>query len=143
MNGLGGKWTLYPAGSKSEQSTEYDSVVFFFASKKGQQTGVAMIEAQPGKWGHTHLIVALDTAGKVTNLAVMSYVEQHGRPIATRRFLNQFIGKTADNPIQVGKDVDAVSGATIISRAAAFAVKKVAVLYKTVYLLGTDRKDQP
>jgi Na+-translocating ferredoxin:NAD+ oxidoreductase RnfG subunit len=63
----------------------------------------------------------------------MSYVEQRGRPIATRRFLDQFIGKTGKSAITAGKDIDAVSGATISSRATAFAVKKVVVLYETVF----------
>ena len=100
--------------------------------KAGETTGVALVEVQPGKWGPVKYIVALDLTGKVTNLAVMSYVEQRGRPISTRRFLGQFIGKTGKSPITVGKDVDAVSGATISSRATAFAVKKVIALYETV-----------
>jgi len=70
----------------------------------------------------------------------MSYVEQRGRPISTRRFLSQFIGKTSKNPIQVGKDVDAVSGATISSRASAFAVKKVIALYEAAYLAGAKEE---
>jgi Na+-translocating ferredoxin:NAD+ oxidoreductase RnfG subunit len=108
--------------------------------KDGKKTGVALIEVQPGKWGPVKYIVALDLTGKVTNLAVMSYVEQRGRPIATRRFLGQFVGKTGKNAITIGKDIDAVSGATISSRATAFAVKKVVVLYDTFFLAGAEEK---
>jgi|WetSurMetagenome_2_1015567.scaffolds.fasta_scaffold137192_2 Na+-translocating ferredoxin:NAD+ oxidoreductase RnfG subunit len=136
---LGGKWTLYQAGAKTEESTENDSVTFYFAMKEGKKTGVALVEVQPGKWGPVKYIVALDLTGKVTNLAVMSYVEQRGRPIATRRFLGQFVGKTGKNAITIGKDIDAVSGATISSRATAFAVKKVVVLYDTFYLAGAEK----
>jgi Na+-translocating ferredoxin:NAD+ oxidoreductase RnfG subunit len=131
---LGGKWTLYDAGSKAGAVTNSDSVTFFHATKDGKKTGVAVVEVQPGKWGPVKYIVALDQTGKVTNLAVMSYVEQRGRPIATRRFLDQFIGKTGKSAITAGKDIDAVSGATISSRATAFAVKKVIALYEAVYL---------
>lgn len=130
---LGGKWTLYQAGGKTEESKENDTVTFYFGMKDGKKTGTALIEVQPGKWGPVKYIVALDLTGKVTNLAVMSYVEQRGRPIATRRFLDQFVGKTGKGSITVGKDIDAVSGATISSRATAFAVKKVVVLYETVF----------
>jgi Na+-translocating ferredoxin:NAD+ oxidoreductase RnfG subunit len=139
-NELGGKWTLYQAGGKADESKENDTATFYFATTDGKKTGAAMIEVQPGKWGPVKYIVAVDLAGKVTNLAVMSYVEQRGRPIATRRFLDQFVGKTAKSPITVGKDIDAVSGATISSRASAFAVKKVAVLYETVFLAGTEKE---
>ena len=139
---LGGKWTLYQSGSKSEESKENDSVTFFFGMKDGKKTGVALVEVQPGKWGPVKYMVALDLTGKVANLAVMSYVEQRGRPIATRRFLDQFLGKTAKSPITIGKDIDAVSGATISSRATAFAVKKVVVLYETFFLAGTEKKGE-
>jgi len=130
---LGGKWTLFKSLTKGEESKETDSVTFYFAMRDGKKTGVALIEVQPGLWGPQKYIVALDLTGKVTNLAVMSYLGERCRPIATRRFLDQFIGKTGKNPITVGKDVDAVSGATISSRATAFAVKKAVVLYETVF----------
>ncbi|MBN2464654.1 FMN-binding protein [candidate division WOR-3 bacterium] len=86
-------------------------------------------------------IVALDMTGKVTNLAVMSYVDQRCRSIATRRFLDQFIGKTGESPTTASKDVDAVSGATISSRATAFAVKKVIVLYETVFPPAEEKSE--
>ena len=137
---LGDKWTLYPAGSKSDEVKETDKATFYFGTKDGKKTGVAMVEVQPGKWGPVKYVIAMDLAGKVTNLAVMSYVEQRGRPISTKRFLGQFIGKTSKSPIQVGKDVDAVSGATISSRASAFAVKKVITLYDAAYLAGATEE---
>jgi Na+-translocating ferredoxin:NAD+ oxidoreductase RnfG subunit len=130
---LGGKWTLFKSLTKGEESKETDSLPFYFAMRDGKKTGVAFIEVQPGLWGPQKYIVALDLTGRVTNLAVMSYLGERCRPIATRRFLDQFIGKTGKSPITVGKDVDAVSGATISSRATAFAVKKVVVLYETVF----------
>jgi len=138
---LGGKWTLYQSGAK-EENKGVDSLTFFFATTDGKKTGVALIEVQPGKWGPVRYIVALDLTGKVTNLAVMSYIEQRGRPIATRRFLDQFIGKNGESAITVGKDIDAVSGATISSRATAFAVKKVVVLYETVFPPSTKKKGE-
>jgi Na+-translocating ferredoxin:NAD+ oxidoreductase RnfG subunit len=130
---LGGKWTLFKSLTKGEESKETDSLPFYFAMRDGKKTGVALIEVQPGLWGPQKYIVALDLTGRVTNLAVMSYLGERCRPIATRRFLDQFIGKTGKSPITIGKDVDAVSGATISSRATAFAVKKVVVLYETVF----------
>jgi Na+-translocating ferredoxin:NAD+ oxidoreductase RnfG subunit len=136
---LGDKWTLYPSGAKTEEMTENDNVKFYFGNKAGKKTGVAVIEVQPGKWGPVKYIVALDLTGKVTDVAVMSYVEQRGRPISTKRFLNQFIGKTKKSPVQIGKDVDAISGATISSRASAFAVKKVIALYDVVYAPAAEK----
>ncbi len=131
---LGGKWVLYQSGSKSKKVGEENNCTFYFAEKDGEKTGVALMETQPGKWGPVKYIIALDMTGKVKDLAVMLYVEKRGKPIARRRFLGQFIGKTSADPLMVKKDIDAISGATISSRASAFAVKKVIVIYETVYL---------
>ncbi len=131
---LGGKWVLYQAGSKSKKVGEENNCTFYFAEKDGEKTGIALMETQPGKWGPVKYIIALDMTGKVKDLAVMLYVEKRGKPIARRRFLGQFIGKTSADPLMVKKDIDAISGATISSRASAFAVKKVIVIYETVYL---------
>ena len=131
---LGGKWVLYQAGSKSKEVSEEVNCTFYFAEKDDEKIGVALMETQPGKWGPVKYIIALDMTGKVEDLAVMLYVEKRGKPIARRSFLGQFIGKTSADPLMTGKDVDAISGATISSRATAFAVKKVIAIYKTVYL---------
>lgn len=135
----GGKWTLYQAsGAAAAAGDEVPPVEFHFATTDGKRTGVALVEVQPGKWGPVTYIVALDMTGKVTNAAVMSYTEQRGRPISTKRFLGQFIGKTKASPVMVGRDIAAVSGATISSRATAFAVKKVLALYDVAFSALAD-----
>lgn len=131
---LGGKWVLYQSGSKSKNVEEQSNCTFYFAEKGGERVGVALMETQPGKWGPVKFIIALDMTGKVKNLAVMMYVEKRGKPIARRRFLGQFLGKTSADPIMTGKDIDAITGATISSRATAFAVKKVIAIFEVAYL---------
>lgn len=118
-------------GKKLRVNTDYD---FHFAMKDGQKVGVAVIEKQPGKWGPVEFIVALDAAtGKVANLAVMSYKERRGRPIARKNFLKQFLGLGSKARIKVKRDIRAISGATISSDCACFAVKKVIALYRVLY----------
>ncbi len=132
---LGGSLVHYQKGSKSEEIEEKVEYTFYFAVKNSQKTAVAVIEEQPGKWGPVKFIIALDTAtAKVENLAVMSYKEKRGRPIARRNFLKQFIGKGSEDSIKVRKDIRAISGATISSDAACFAVKKVIALYEELFL---------
>ncbi len=135
---LGGSLFHYQKGSKSEEiqeKQEKKEYSFYFGVKEGKKIGVAFVEVQPGKWGPVELIVALDPAeGKVKNLAVMSYTEKRGRPIARRNFLKQFVGKGSEDRILVRKDIRGISGATISSDCAAFAVRKVIVLYEEVFL---------
>jgi electron transport complex protein RnfG len=135
---LGNRWFLYPT-KELQQSPD---LTFHFAYAGGERTGVALMETQSGKHGPVKYVVALDMEGKVTNVAVMMMAEQRGKPISTRRFLSQFNGKTIEDPVFVGKDIDAVSGATISSRASAFAVKKVIVLYATVFLSDKEQESR-
>jgi Na+-translocating ferredoxin:NAD+ oxidoreductase RnfG subunit len=68
--------------------------------------------------------VAITSGGVVQDVRVMIYREPHGAEIEDKRFHKQFVGKALRDPITLGKDVDAISGATISSRSEAFAVKK-------------------
>jgi thiamine biosynthesis lipoprotein len=130
---LDGKLVYYQKGSKSKDVQEKTEITLYFGMKDGEKIGVAMIEEQPGKWGPVEYIIAMDNgSGKVKNMAVMSYKEKRGRPIARRNFLKQFFGKGSDDPLKVRKDIRAISGATISSDATCFAVKKVIAIYETV-----------
>ncbi len=124
----------YRRGSKSKEVEVGTNIEFYFASKNGEKTGVAIINEEPGKWGPVEFIIALDLQGVVTRVEVMSYKERRGRPIARRSFMKQFEGKTGEDPLKVRKDIRGISGATISSRCACFAVKKAIVLYEELYL---------
>jgi Na+-translocating ferredoxin:NAD+ oxidoreductase RnfG subunit len=68
--------------------------------------------------------------GAIRDLEVVVYREPHGEEISDRRFRKQFVGKRAEDPIALGKDIDAISGATISSRSATFAARKALDLAK-------------
>ena len=133
-NRLGGSMVYEQQGSESAKVAEKHTVDFHFGLKDGQKRGVAIIDVEPGKWGPVEFITAMDLKGTIKSVKVMSYQEQRGRPIARSSFLNQYRGKTSSSPMTVGKDIIGVSGATISSRSATFAVKKAIVLYEEVYL---------
>jgi Na+-translocating ferredoxin:NAD+ oxidoreductase RnfG subunit len=140
---LGGQLVHYQEGSKSEKMEETLEYHFYYSIVNGEKTGVAIIESQPGKWGPVEFCIALDPkTAKVKNLAVMSYEEKRGRPIARANFLNQFIGKSSQDPLQVRKDIRAISGATISSDCTCFAVRKAMVVYEELFLNGNVRERQ-
>jgi len=110
-------------------------LVFYFGMKGGKKTGVAMLDTQPGKWGIVGYAIGLDLAtGKIANMAVTTLSEKRGRPIVLKSFLKQFFGKGIADAFVVGKDVNAVSGATVSSKASAFAARKASVVYSSLYL---------
>lgn len=130
---LGGRLVYYQEGSESEIVLAARDIKFYFAEKNGEKIGVAFIDVEPGKWGPVEFIIALDLSAVVQKVRVMSYVEKRGRPIARSSYMRQYQDKTLKNPLEVGEDISAISGATISSRAATFAVKKALVLYETFY----------
>jgi Na+-translocating ferredoxin:NAD+ oxidoreductase RnfG subunit len=131
---LGGKLIDYQEGSESVAVEASKTVTFYFGAKDGKKSIVALIDVEPGKWGPVEFIIALDPDGIVKKVAVMSYQEKRGRPIARESFLRQYEGKSSKSTLEVGKDIIGVSGATISSRAATFAVKKAIALLEEFYL---------
>ena len=131
---LDGNLVFYQKGSKSKEVEAKTNFDFYFALKDGKKTGVAIIDDEPGKWGPVEFIVALDLQGAVTKVEVISYEEKRGQPIARHSFMGQFQGKTSKSPLKLYKDINGVSGATISSNCAIFAVKKAIILYETLYL---------
>jgi len=131
---LDGSLVYFQKGSKSKEVEAQTSVEFHFALKDGQKIGVAIFDEEPGKWGPVDFIIGLDLQGAVTRVEVLSYEEKRGQPIARRSYLSQYDGKTGESKLTVGKDITGVSGATISSRCATFAVKKAIVLYEELYL---------
>ena len=140
---LGGMMVFYQPGSESEKVYERNEYIFYFGMKGDKKTGVAVIEKQPGKWGPVEYIIALDAkTAKVTDLAVMSYTERRGRPIARRNFLKQFVGKHNKDPIKVLKDIRGITGATISCVATCFAVKKISTMYEVLYLTENKKSKE-
>jgi|YelNatPaOPRAMG01_1025707.scaffolds.fasta_scaffold00897_12 electron transport complex protein RnfG len=72
-----------------------------------------------------HLFVGIDNFGKITKIKVISQQETPGlgAEVSKDSFLNQFIGKDSPN-IELKKDIEPVTGATISSRAILRAVKE-------------------
>lgn len=130
---LGGTFNFVPKGSsvKIEEKTKVD---FMFGIKNGSKTGVAILDEELGKWGPMQFIIFMNTKGVVTSVEVLSHVEKKGQPIARRSFLSRFEGKSGKDKLQIDKDINGVSGATISASAAVFAVKKAIIIYEETYL---------
>lgn len=131
---LDGSLVYFQKGSKSKDVECQNCIDFHFALKDGKKIGVAIFDEEPGKWGPLNFVIALDLNGAVTRVEVLSYEEKRGQLIARRSYMSQYDGKTSNSALTVGKDITGVSGATISSRRAAFAVKKAIVLYEELYL---------
>ncbi len=108
---------------------------FYEAVMNDRIVAVAGRSVQGGHHAPIHFAVYLDHEGKVARVQVIEQHEVRGASVAEERFLSQYVGKAAHDPIRVGADVDAVTGATISSEAVTRGVRKAVVLWDHFYRL--------
>ncbi len=88
------------------------------------RVGYAIRDAEIGLHENIDYGVRFDPKGAVSRVEIMVYREAYGDEVRGERFRNQFVGKTANDPITAGKDIDIVSGASYSSKALALGVKR-------------------
>lgn len=74
--------------------------------------------------------VLLDRRGRIKLATVTSYPGTRGRKVRSPRFTTQFTGKGPSDPITLGQDIDAMSGATISSRVMTEGIREIVTLIK-------------
>jgi len=91
--------------------------------------GWFIVDEVVGKHEMITYAVALSPSGAVTGIEILDYVESYGYEVAEAQWRNQFIGKTAADPIKLNKDIQNIGGATLSCKHLTDGVKRVAVLY--------------
>ena len=97
------------------------------AGLKGQEKiGVAISVAPRGYAGQLEMLVGVNQDGKIEGLKVFRQKETPGlgSKVTKNSFLNQFIGKSLKDKLEPKQDIDAITGATITSRAACKGVRE-------------------
>jgi Na+-translocating ferredoxin:NAD+ oxidoreductase RnfG subunit len=88
-----------------------------------------LVESQVvGRSGPFGIAVLLNERHVVKRATVVSYPWSHGREVGRRSFTGQFDGKGPEDAIEIGKDIDAVTGATISCTAMTGGVRKAVEL---------------
>jgi len=75
--------------------------------------GRVIVDSVVGKFEQIDYAVALDASGKVLAVEILTYREGHGGEVRMPAWRNQFVGKTAADPLHVGSDIANISGATL------------------------------
>jgi len=86
-----------------------------------------------GKERPITFLIGIGPSGDVVGLEVLIYRESRGSEVRFERFTNQFKDKTTADPLRLGRDILPISGATLSSRAASYAVRKALALFEVVY----------
>lgn len=86
--------------------------------------GFAQVRNVVGKDQPITFLVAIDPADRLKDVDILVYREPYGGEVAYDAWRKQFRGKTAAAPLQVGKDVRSISGATISVNAVTAGVRQ-------------------
>jgi H+/Na+-translocating ferredoxin:NAD+ oxidoreductase subunit G len=113
-----------------DKAQEVDGVEKVFKSDKGY---IFKINTK-GYGGPLVLAVGVDLSGKVAGVAVVASKETVGvgSKVLEDDNLKRWVGKTAKDKLVVGEDIQAVTGATITSKAVNGQVKKALQAYRLI-----------
>jgi electron transport complex protein RnfG len=106
---------------------------------QGDILGYAFVGEANGYGGVIRILVGVDEAtDQVLNVKVLSHSETPGLGdrIEGENFRSRFVGKTVEDPIAIGQDIDNLSGATVSARAATDAIRQGFIDTSAVYRGG-------
>ena len=86
-----------------------------------------------GKAAYFDFIIVFDNELNVLKINMITYREDHGGEIGSKRWLKQFIGKSKTSNVTYEDDIAAISGATISAKSLINEVNKV---LKTINILN-------
>ena len=106
---------------------------FKIAKAGGKIIGYALIDNEIGKTEPITFLTAITPQGTVKEVEILIYREAYGGAVHAKGFLNQYQGKTVQDPLQLGKDIQNITGATLSSRAVTRGVKRAIALWELFY----------
>jgi len=126
-----------------DRETEVEKDIYFYPGKNktGELVGVAIqTVSKTGYGGDIALMIGANMKGEIQGLYILNYAETPGlgSKIDEEWFKKQFVGKSASkDKLSVkkdGGDIDSITGATISSRAVAYAVEEGLEVFKEKYI---------
>ena len=91
--------------------------------------GSVVVDNVVGKFELITYAVGIDARGAVAGIEVLSYRESHGGEIRLPAWRQQFVGKTAGQPLRVGDDIAGLSGATLSCTHVTDGVRRIVALW--------------
>lgn len=96
-----------------------------FARAGTRTVGWGVVDNVMGKEQPITYLLIVDRNLQVRGLEILAYRETRGAEIQRQAWRQQFVGKTGQSDLKVGKDIDAISGATISTNAVSEGAKRL------------------
>ena len=94
--------------------------------------GWLIVDEVVGKHEFITFAVALDASGALKSVEILDYRESYGGQVRDSRWRAQFVGKRAGAPLQLGKEIKNISGATLSSKHVTDGVRRLLATYAIV-----------
>jgi len=96
----------------------------FRVTHGGMLLGFATVRNVMGKDQLITLLVAIDPGDRLKDVDILVYREPYGGEVAYEAWRRQFRGKTVADSLRVGREIRAISGATISVHAVTLGVRR-------------------
>ncbi|MBL7903822.1 MAG: FMN-binding protein [Bacteroidales bacterium] len=80
---------------------------------RAEGCSVAVISASEPRTEFFDYFILYDSDARILSVRVYNYEATHGQEITAKGWLKQFVGFSGEKELNVGKDIDAIAGATI------------------------------
>ncbi len=90
----------------------------------------AFVDNVFGRFQPITFLLVISKEGKILYFEILKYRSDHGGNVKEIWWRNQFIGKNVDSDFTVGKEIQAVSGATISVNSLTRGIKKLLLINK-------------
>lgn len=104
-------------------------------AKQGDKAlGYFVTDAVIGKFELINYAVALNPAGEISGVEILTYRESHGYEVRNKPWRAQFLGKSAKSALRVGDDINNISGATLSCTHLTDGIRRIAVMAQLALL---------
>lgn len=94
--------------------------------------GWLIVDQVVGKHDYITYALALSATGTVISVEIMDYRENYGGEVRNPRWRAQFAGRRAGQPLQFGREIRNISGATLSSQHITDGVRRLLATYAIV-----------
>lgn len=105
-------------------SVTADSAIIIRARRDDVLLGYALVRNAMGKDQPITYLVAVDTSLALLDVDILVYRESYGGEVAYEPWRRQFRGKRPGDPLEVGREVRGISGATISVNAVTAGIRR-------------------
>lgn len=95
--------------------------------------GMLFIDAVIGKHDLITYALAVTNEGKVRQVEILEYREAYGGEVRGNGFRKQFVGRSHADPVQIGQDIQNISGATLSCQHVTDGIRRLLALYELAF----------